>query len=94
MLTLEEYINAESRRLADWIDECIIASEYGEELPAIDKPAFADIGQFNGPTSPSQINQLGLLTMAGAPKGNSNARKENHLITDALRRAVDDGAHS
>jgi hypothetical protein len=26
--------------------------------------------------------------MAGAPKGNTNAKKENRLITDALRRAV------
>ena len=24
----------------------------------------------------------------GAPKGNTNGKKENHLITDALRRAV------
>lgn len=26
--------------------------------------------------------------MAGAPKGNTNGKKENRLITDALRRAV------
>jgi hypothetical protein len=34
------------------------------------------------------IKHLGLKIMAGAPKGNANAVKSNHLVTDMLRLVV------